>query len=87
MAKLLGLVVAIVIGGLLAVTVNYATVATQKPDAKQENLQVPADVTQAGGRAPRAHDLEDRRGPGGRSVRAAPLPRRRRAVLRTAAPG
>ena len=41
MAKLLGLVVAIVIGGLLAVTVNYATVATQKPDAKQENLQVP----------------------------------------------
>jgi len=47
--KFLGLVLAVFIGGALAVTVSYATVATQKPDAKQENLDVPADVTEAQG--------------------------------------
>ncbi|HEY0637107.1 MAG TPA: hypothetical protein VGD67_05635 [Pseudonocardiaceae bacterium] len=49
MAKFLGVVIAAVVGAVLAVAVSYATVATQKPDAKQENLQVSADVTQAGG--------------------------------------
>jgi len=49
MAKFAGLIVSVVVGALLAVTVSYATVATQKPDAKQENLEVSPDVTQAGG--------------------------------------
>jgi len=44
-----GLIVAMLIGVLLGVVVSYATVASLRPDAKQENLQVSADVTQAGG--------------------------------------
>lgn len=49
MARYLGLIVSVVVGGLLAVAVSFATVASQKPDAKQENLTVSADVSQAGG--------------------------------------
>lgn len=48
-ARVLGLVVAVIVGAVLAVTVAYATVATQKPDAKKSNLEVSADVQQAGG--------------------------------------
>lgn len=48
-AKVAGLVVAALIGGLLGLTVGFATVATQRPDAKQENMQVSPNVTQAGG--------------------------------------
>jgi hypothetical protein len=48
-AKLLGIVVALLIGGVLAVSVSYATVATQKPDAKAENTKVADDVTEANG--------------------------------------
>jgi hypothetical protein len=40
---------AVLVGAVLAVTVTYATVATQKPDAKKSNLEVSADVQQAGG--------------------------------------
>ena len=49
MARLIGLLVAIVVGGVLAVTVSYATVATQRPDAKAENTSQPQDVADAGG--------------------------------------
>jgi hypothetical protein len=48
-ANVVGLVVAVLIGALLGLTVGLATVASQKPDAKQENMQVSSDVTQAGG--------------------------------------
>ena len=49
MAKLLGIVVALLVGGVLAVSVSYATVATQRPDAKAENTKVSDEVTQANG--------------------------------------
>ena len=49
MAKVLGPVVSVLVGALLAVVVVYATVATLRPDAKQENLQTSSEVTQAGG--------------------------------------
>jgi len=48
-AKLAGLVVSVLVGALLGLTVGFATVATQRPDAKTENMQVSPDVTQAGG--------------------------------------
>lgn len=49
MGKIAGVAVSVLVGVLLGVTVGLATVATQKPDAKQENLQVSSDVTKAGG--------------------------------------
>lgn len=49
MARAIGLLVAAVVGGLLAVTVSYATVATQRPDAKAENTRQAQDVQDAGG--------------------------------------
>lgn len=49
MARFVGLAVSMLIGALLGLTVSYATVASQKPDSKQENLQVSADVTNANG--------------------------------------
>jgi hypothetical protein len=48
-AKAIGLLVAVVVGGVLGVTVAYATVATQRPDAKPENTSQPQDVLDAGG--------------------------------------
>lgn len=51
MTKLLGIVVAVLVGVLLAMGVSFATVATQKPDAKTENTKVADDVQQAGGDA------------------------------------
>lgn len=47
--KVIGFLVAGLVGALLGVTVSLATVATQRPDAKAENTEVPADVQQAGG--------------------------------------
>ena len=49
MARAIGVLVAAVVGGLLAVTVSYAAVATQRPDAKAENTEQPQDVQDAGG--------------------------------------
>lgn len=49
MSRAIGLLVAVVVGGLLAVTVAYAVVATQRPDAKTENTSQPQDVLDAGG--------------------------------------
>ena len=49
MIRFAGLIVSVLVGALLAVTVAFATVSNQRPDAKQENLQVSPDVTQAGG--------------------------------------
>ncbi|HET8643522.1 MAG TPA: hypothetical protein VFM37_16420 [Pseudonocardiaceae bacterium] len=54
MAKAIGLIVAVVVGGLLAVVVAYAAVATQRPDAKPENTSQPQDVLDAGGDPARA---------------------------------
>lgn len=51
MARAIGLLVAIVVGGLLAVTVAFATVSTQRPDAKPENTEQPQDVREAGSAA------------------------------------
>lgn len=48
MTKALGLLVAVVVGALLGVTVSLATVATQRPDAKDENTTQPTDVAEAG---------------------------------------
>lgn len=49
MAKLVGVVVSALVGMVLAVTVAYAAVANLKPDADQANLEVSAEVKQAGG--------------------------------------
>lgn len=49
MSRAIGLLVAIVVGGLLGFTVAYAAVATQRPDAKAENTSQPQDVLDAGG--------------------------------------
>ena len=49
MTKLFGIVVAILLGVMLAVSVAYATVAALKPDAQAENTTVPDEVKQAGG--------------------------------------
>jgi hypothetical protein len=49
MARFVGLAVAVFVGALLGLTIAFATVATQKPDAKQENMEVSADVRDAGG--------------------------------------
>jgi hypothetical protein len=46
--KVAGIAVSVLVGLLLGVTVGLAAVANEKPDAKQENLQVSPDVTQAG---------------------------------------
>lgn len=46
--KVVGIFGSVLVGLLLGVTVGLAAVATQKPDAKQENMQVSPDVTQAG---------------------------------------
>jgi len=46
--KVAGIAVSVLVGVLLGVTVGLAAVETQRPDAKQENLQVSPDVTQAG---------------------------------------
>jgi hypothetical protein len=48
-ARAIGLLVAAFVGGLLAFTVSYATVATQRPDAKAENTTQAEDVQRAGG--------------------------------------
>ena len=48
MAKVVGIVVSVLVGALLGVIVGLTTVATQRPDAKQENLQVSSSVRQAG---------------------------------------
>lgn len=49
MGRAIGVLVAVVVGGLLAVTVAYAAVATQSPDAKAENLEQAQDVQDANG--------------------------------------
>jgi len=46
--KVAGIAVSVLVGLLLGVTVGLAAVATERPDAKQENLQVSPDVTKAG---------------------------------------
>ena len=48
MGKVAGIAVSVLVGLLLGVTVGLAAVATERPDAKQENLQVSPDVTKAG---------------------------------------
>lgn len=49
MTRFVGVAVSMLVGALLGFVVTFATVSSQKPDAKQENLEVSADVTQAGG--------------------------------------
>ncbi len=47
MARFVGLAVSMLVGAALGLVVTFAMVSTQKPDAKQENLEVSAEVAAA----------------------------------------